>query len=137
MKMRAPGRVGAQLQRRDRLLELHGLGVVVLRLGHLQRAAHRLVALAPQLDGVGAEREVRRSRCGPRRVPGSRPFARTASAYSGASVPLVVALSWPSSQISTPAGSVTKNRLAAVRSRSTSSVSVGAGAMLTVRVSVW
>ena len=46
-------------------------------------------------------------------------------------MPPVVALSWPSSQISTPAGSLTKNRLAAVRISSTSRVSVWREAMLT------
>jgi hypothetical protein len=43
----------------------------------------------------------------------------------------------PSTHTSTPAGSVTKNALASVRTRSTCSVSVALGAMLIVRVSVW
>jgi hypothetical protein len=55
---------------------------------------------------------------------------------SGSSDPAVVARSWPSTQISTPAGSVTKNALARLRVSSTSSVSVLRGAMPRLRVSV-
>jgi hypothetical protein len=54
----AAGRLRPQAQGADRFLELHRVGVVVLRLRQLQRAARALVALAPQLDLVRADREV-------------------------------------------------------------------------------
>jgi len=55
---------------------------------------------------------------------------------SGAREPPVVARSSPSTQTSTPDGSVTTYRLASTRTSSTSTDSVALAAMLTGRVSV-
>ena len=70
-------------------------------------------------------------------LAGSRPRARTSSWSSGARLPDVVALSSPSIQTSTPAGSVTKNTLASTRTSGTSRFCVSRAVMATWRVSVW
>ncbi len=67
---------------------------------------------------------------------GSRPLVRADSTRSGARVPALVTRSSPSTQISTPAGSVMKNVLARVRVSSTCRASVARGAMPRLRVSV-
>ena len=52
-----PRRLRAEGERSERFLHLHGLEVVIPRLREVHRLADELVALLPQLDGVGTKGE--------------------------------------------------------------------------------